>query len=257
MPNTPVLSVTDSANGTGGQAAVAGSSPGSTNTILTMALANLAMVPGSWVSQGTITGDGTLTLTVQPGYYWVQCQSTLSGQAAVSNLVFAGFTWSDEAQITQIRAAVQASIQGMIAAGTLPGFTLPGQVLAPAVVPNPPSFDPAQLPLVLLLAGGQGFNLKENPIGPLVNARDDYGRPVGVAIVNRGGDDFVGPVPTFALQRERIIKYFISQRLLGVPNVYQCKVEPNALIEGKPAGTWNYLVSSFVLRFLTREFRGT
>ena len=253
MPNVPVLSVVDSADGTGGIATISGSSAGSSNVA---SFFNLNFPIGAWTVAGTRTGDGTIPIPAVPGYYWLNVQSSLAGQSVVSNLVYAGFTSATLAIATQIRAAVQAGINGIILAGKLPGFTNIAQVMAPRIVPNPPEFDSALLPLCLLVAGGQGFNLKENPAGPVVNARDDFGHPVGVIIVAEGGDDFVGPLPIFDIQRERIKRFFISQRLGGVGVNYQCRWEPNAIIEGKPSGTWKYLTSSFVLRFLTREQRG-
>lgn len=85
-PATPVLSITNHADGTGVTAGVAGSTVGSANTVYYQAAG--AAPTGSWTAGGSRTGDGTVVIGVAPGAYWFYVVSVLSGQQASSAVVY-------------------------------------------------------------------------------------------------------------------------------------------------------------------------
>jgi hypothetical protein len=90
-PAAPTLAIADNHDGTGATAAIAGSTPGSTNAVYVAAALGLAgSAPGTLT--GTRSGDGSLALGLENGLYAAWCVSTLAGQTAASNPFFFAVT---------------------------------------------------------------------------------------------------------------------------------------------------------------------
>jgi len=237
---TLALSIVDNADGTGAVATVSGSDAGSTNTVYTVAAGGTL-----WTSRGSRTGDGTVALSLSTGYHFAYCYGSLvSGSPALTPPTqrFAVTSGTQSVQ-ERILLAVEADIRA-IAPASLPG--LPAAYVRAQMAPNEV---PIGLPGVLITPQATDPN-----VGTL-NNRDDFQKPAVVMIVDRNPKEYVARMGTYLLWRERIVRYFISQRLAGVPEVYSCRFEPAPIFDPKlPA--YEFLVSAFTLRFLTREVRG-
>lgn len=237
------LTVTDLADGTGATATIAGSDAGSTNTVYVQA-------PGAgqaWTSAGSRTGDGAATLALAPGYYFAHAQATLvGGVPAISSVVgLVGVTEGTTAKYKVIVEAVAASIQAMTPA-SLPGLPY-NRVHVRWSVPNPTGLI---FPLVFVLGAGEAEHIQ-----PATNQSEDWGWPVVIQIADRNDQDDQTNKGTYALWRERLIKRFLSQRLLGVPDIFDCAVEPGPIFD-KDLPLYQFMVSGFTLRLKTRERRG-
>jgi hypothetical protein len=87
-PNVCTLSVADNGDGTGGVATIGNSSADATNTLYG---ANWTAGILIWSNYGSITGNGTLSLTNQGNYLWY-ISSTLGGFTSVSRPIYAPLT---------------------------------------------------------------------------------------------------------------------------------------------------------------------
>lgn len=82
-PATPTLAV----NSAGTLATITGSDGGSTNTLAVLS-ASFGVGSPTWVDEGIRTGDGTVPLTLENGWWWAKVTSVTAGGSAVSNLVY-------------------------------------------------------------------------------------------------------------------------------------------------------------------------
>ena len=236
MPIT--LSIADNGDGTGATATISGSDA-ATNTVY-------YQVPGSgtWLSGGTRTGDGTVTLSLPEGYFFAYCQGQVSGVDAVSAVVgLFGVTSQAQAIQYTLMAAVESHVKAIIA--QLPGIK--DTRVVKSLVVNPKVMT---LPAVVITPYSQ-----ESKLGG-TNQRSDWGRPVAVSVIGRTDEDYTKRLADWLWWRERLIRYFDRRRLAEVPEQYNTIVEPNPIInfQGKP-GAYQWLVSSFGLRFSTRELK--
>jgi hypothetical protein len=243
------LAITDNASPTTGiVATITGSDPGSTNTLYTQA-ANYPF----WAQQGSRTGDGTIAAALPSGHFNAYVFSTaVGGLPAVSPVTnqFA-VTAGNQSVEERLLLAVQASIQQMVPAGSLPGLKA-SNVFVRAV----PGEDVRQaLPCVLLTP------IDRDPCVGTTTGKDDFGKPVVVILADRKDPGLLAAsgqpavLSPFLLWRERIVRRFISQRLPAVAEAISCTFEPDAIFNPR-AAEFEFLVSSFTLRFRTREPRG-
>lgn len=233
------LTVVDDADGDGATATIAGSVVGSTNTVSVQAADG-----ETWTEIGERTGDGTLALALDPGYYWAKCDSVSGGNTTVSNVVRFGVTTAGQSVHERILDAVRAEIQGMVTAGLLPG--LRAEQVHRKMVPDDKA---VMFPAVFITPeAAETFTV-------VTNLRDDIGYPAVVYLANRNAKEYTAGLPPFLLWRHRIIRRFRTQRLTAVREVFGCTIEPNVVIDPK-LPWYDYVVSAFLLRFKAREYRG-
>lgn len=232
------LTIANNGDGTGATATVAGSDA-TTNTVY-------YQIPGdgNWLSGGTRTGDGTVTIALPEGYYFAYCAGEVSGNAAVSNIVgLFGVTADTEAIHYKLMSAVESHIKAITE--QLPNIDTTQVKKALAIVPTQ-----LMLPAIVLTPAG-----RETKLGG-TNARSDWGKPVVVSVIGRTDMDYSEELATWLWWRERVIRYFDRRRLAEVDEQYTTIVEPDLVVDwqSKP-GAYQFLVSSFGLRFSTRELR--
>jgi hypothetical protein len=75
-PATPTITAVDNGLGTGATVTITLGDASAVNTVYTASLSAM-----TWVSSGSRTGNGTVTLTLTPGNYWIQVKSVLGGTA--------------------------------------------------------------------------------------------------------------------------------------------------------------------------------
>lgn len=142
-PASPVLTLADNGNDTGATATLTGADAGTTNAFYAAPWSG-GMIPGTWTSYGSRSGNGTKILALVAGYYWVYCLSTGSDlQQAVSNVAAVRVTTGALSVYEQCLNAVLAKIQGLSLSGIDPAsivrrklpwerrIALPGYIVSP------------------------------------------------------------------------------------------------------------------------------
>jgi hypothetical protein len=245
MPATPTITWVDSANGTGGVLTITGSTGGSTNTVYSQA-------PGgtTWTSRGSRVGDGTITLSLTAGYYHLHVSSS-SGGIAVSNIIImAPVSSDDEAVHERCVDAVVSLARTLATAGSLPLITDSTTQVHDSIDLDPSIF--TNIPLPALVAAPKGVATH----GGVVNERDDIGYPVPLIIVDRNGAEMDEHRDDYLLLRERLDRYFRNQPLTGVPEIINCIVDDTQVFEYPKEWEYQWMISTVMLRFISREARG-
>ena len=253
-PSTPTLAVADNADGTGVTATVAGSDAGSSNTVYAVTVAPGPAVP-AWVSKGTRVGDGTVSVSLSPGYYFFYCLSTVAAGTAASAPLMAAATSSNQSVLDRVLGAVLAVVKTL----SLPTITsIPPAAMAAANIVRFDHFNENVLPLLqlpsIVVAAGVSVQFPG-----LTTQKDDVGYPVWVVLVDRGAPQNLVPFPTWELWAERISRGLRNQPLVGVPEVGSVRPEPYAPFSWSgPENTKGYdtMFCAQPFRAVSREVRG-
>lgn len=212
------IAFTDSQNGGGFTVAVSGTNVAATNTLY----AQLAGA-STWQTIDDRTGDGNITGTLAPGYYFFHLVSELAGDQSCSNVLgLCGVTRDDEAVYEAILNAVQAEIQ------SLTGSTLSWVASANVVRRDThPLFDSdlfgLQMPgCVVVTDGNSEVKL------PGTNVRDDILYSVPVVLLESKVDADADPA-RLMLGRQVVRRHFSEKRLTSIPaavaDIYRCEVQ--------------------------------
>jgi hypothetical protein len=232
------LTVTDNAGTPSiGAVATVGGSAGGTVTVYAQPVTGQTG-SGTWTSYGSRTGDGTVSLALAAGYWWVYA---IEG-ADLSGLAYTQVTTGLTAVETRCKAAIAATITLL----NLPIRAIHTQFDAD---------DKTNLNnLCVVLDTGDGVRETDEAA---MNNRDDLGHPVRVCIFDTK-DQFDQSATKQALyesMRQSIWRAFHNQRLAGVPESVINKVEPLALTEMEK-GRYQWFRSGLLIRCRTRELRG-
>ncbi len=185
-----------------------------------------------------------MNLPLLTGYYAAYASGTVGAQPAVSNVISSFVVTNGLSSVEErILRAVQAGIQAMC------GVSLIGLSPQNVIWAKSPLDKIVSFPAVFITPQDRETLLAGT------NVRDDYGKPAVVLITDRVDADDNSKNGQYLLWRERIQRKFISQHLPGVLEAYNCKIEPAPIFDPK-LNWYQYLVSAFTLRFLTREVRG-
>ncbi len=248
-PAVPVLAATDNGNGTGAVATISGSTAGTANTVYAQ-FVNGELGTSTWTSYGSRIGDGTVSLSLAVGYWWLKVESTSAFGSATSNLVYLAVTSGTLALWERILTAAQARIQTLSLSGVPSGNVLVRKVLTDRDVGAGKTY---QFPVIQLAPGPR------ESMNPTLGTteRDDVSYPVLVAMIDPDPQhNHTTNRARNLLWREKIAKAFRNQKLAGLTEIYTCAVEPSSIIH--PAN-WleSALYTSFlVIRFTSRETRG-
>jgi len=80
----------------------------------------------------------------------------------------------------------------------------------------------------------------------------DIGHPVRVMIMDRVSKYEQDKMPDYDDWRNRIWKKFDNKRLVGVPEVLTCEIEPDTISDPR-SPQYQEMVSQFIIRVNTRE----
>ena len=106
------LTITDNGDGTA-TAAISGSAGGSANTLYA-ANVNGGFGAANWVSAGTHTVDGSITVSALAAwYYWWRVENVAAGSTTQSNLVYQAIASTTDPVHLQCCKAVQSVIQSL------------------------------------------------------------------------------------------------------------------------------------------------
>lgn len=240
--NTPTLAFVDNQDGTGGVATVTSSSSGAVNTIRA-AQFNGDLGKIEWETVGSRTDDGDVALSLDKGYFWFLCLSTLLGEATASDPIYS--LVSDEADSSYWRCMLAAAerLQALIFPEMGNFFVYVQSVANRGMNVMYPCFILSQDNVVDTAQGG-------------TNERDNFGYAVNLTWAHRkavvGLND---PAPAICEVRQKLFSAFSQWRIQGIPGVSRCMVEPrgNAAV---PQQEEDLLMSGMVLRFMRKQERG-
>lgn len=233
----------DNEDGTGGVMTIAGSTGGTSNTLTKSAWTGNAGTL-SFSAAGSRTGDGTISVSASDANY-VFLLVNDNGGTITTVVVYGAVTGG---ATTSVLYRIMTAMQTQIVALSLEDVSSANVVVKWLPRDLDSSVDPK--PMIVICPAP----LPENDQSYLT-ATDHIGYPVLVASLNAQNQDYDDNIARNTLHRQKIRQEFISQGLVGVPEVQYCRVEPQAIIN--PA--WfdkNVFYSAQVFRFSSRETRG-
>ena len=228
------LTITDNADGTGATAAITGSA-GGLNIVFVLPVDG-GIETGVWTTAGTLTGDGSFSLTLPKGYYFGY---VLTAPASLSGIAYFGVTASTDSVAARCFAAVAARLQ-------LLALPCTERVYDSLYADNQAVLE---YPCVVLTTEGA-----RDTDEAATNGRDDIGHGVRVLVKDVCFRFDEARRDTYRSWRQAILRAFLNQRLPGVPESVRCKVEGGtiAAVEAdRPQ-----VVSEMTVRCVTREPRG-
>ena len=268
-PPRPNLTVTDKGDGTGATASIAGSAAGSTNTVYTVSKATTGAQ--AWTNAGSLTGDGTVGLSLANGSYEAICVSSLGALNSTPSNPYSFGVTGGGASYNCPHAAVAHSVQSTILG--LLGTRITG-VVADSVrvrkVPYGVDFSSAMplaaglhaYPAILAVYGD-----KERDLAGVCD-RDDIGYPVTVVfaakdVTAQGTSDVEGNDDMYLSWRQAVSDVFrnepytITNYARLNPVTFQtCQLEYGPTVDW---GRWQkdqIFVGAMTLVFVLRKFRG-
>lgn len=251
------ITATDQQDGSGVLVTITGSDVSSTNTVYASQPFQQGVHPPSWYIFGTRTGDGTVTLPLGAGYYFLYCAGTVSSAAAISPPIEVFASLAVNAVQSQVELAIQAKIQALNLAGlsTPPGLLPASQVYRFGTL-LPTMFGSAiQCPAIVVTPTPIGETMPHS-----LSGQDDIGYPVTVTIVDRTQPQNAAPISTYELWRQQIFRAIRNQRLNTASSVMTVQGHMHTAKYGSVM-TWlpkdyEYMVSILSFVAISREPRG-
>lgn len=249
-PSSPVLSAADNGNDTGATATISGASAGTTNLFYAAPWSG-GMVPGSWTSYGNRVGNGTKTLPLAAGYWWIYCLSTGSDlQQAISNVTAVRVTTGAADVFEQCLNGVLAKIQGLSLTGLL------STSLAVSKFPHRRALpDFATIPAI---SGGLVCPLRDS-MQPVTSGQNDIAYEVLVTLWYPSNKSLTANIGPHLKWRKTILDSFqvVSGQaaLAGVPAVYNVETDPGIVFDAASFDS-NFDVQQITVRCFERRLRG-
>lgn len=238
---------TDSADGTGGVVAVTGAD----NTLVTIysqAVDATGLRSPVFASAGTRTGNGNVSVSLSPGYYWLYAQGQVSGSLAISNLAYSYATEATDALASRCVDAVAARLAGLTMAAGSGSVSIPNERIYKRTFAAPDgSF---AYPCILLCHEGQRESQEGTTTG-----KDDIAYPINVLVLDRDDASREARRKGWFKWRQQVFRALRNQRLAGVTEVLTVKVEPSVIVDPK-LNDFQVVVLGFTLRVVCRELRG-
>lgn len=236
---TLTLSVTDNGDDTGATATIAGA----TGTVTVYAASwSGGIASTSFTSVGSRSGNGTVTLDLAAGYWWVYAATANYISPMVGVLVTTG----EDAMFYRILVAVKERIQAL---------SLSGLDADHVIVQKFPFNKKSNAALVDRLTTGIFVNPTRETLTFKTNRTDDYGYGVQVTYFTTSNRDLTSHLNRTLTWRDTLWKANIFQHLPGFTEGFNCTPEPGPVFD---AGVFaeNMDAGSLVLRFFSREARG-
>lgn len=233
------LSVVDDADNTGATATITGAT--GTVTIYAASWSGGFTSP-SFASVGSRSGDGTVSLALAAGYWWVYAATSNYITPVVGVLVTTG----NDAMWYRILVAVTERIQAL---------SLSGLDSDNVIMQKFPFNKKSNQSLADRLTTGIFVNPTRETLTPKTNRTDDYGYGVQVTYFTVSNRDLTSNLNRTLQWRDTLWKAHIFQYLPGFTEGFNCTPEPGPVYD---AGAFaeNMDAGSLVLRFFSREARG-
>lgn len=245
--NTPTIRLTDNADGTGCVCTVSGSTTGSTNAIYAAQWAG-GFVGQSYASYGSRTGDGTVSLSLGPGYWFIYCKSTKTGQDGANSLVGGvRVTDGEEALWFQCLDAIVAKLQTL-------SLQPPWQ--SDRIVSQKFPWNRALLKADI--REGIYVTPLNDQYAQRTNQSDDWGLGCQITVVQATNQHLTNGLSAAMLCRQQIVNALLPKAgeavLAAVPEVLNLIIEPGPAID-PAAFQLQYDVGAIVARCIVRQTR--
>jgi hypothetical protein len=231
------LAITDTGDGTGGTATVAGSNVASTNTLY-RATWDGQTGANTWTSVGSRTGDGTIGISTAAGFYLFRLDNLLSGVTTVVTNYQPLTDSTTQAILYRIMQAISTRITALTLTGaTIKVRWLPRHQVGDGTV------------IVICPVNSENFP------GTLTST-DDIGIPVAVVLMDPNNQDLSLNLNRNLLWRQRILSALRWQRLAGVSEVMYLAPEPATILNPGVLDGSSLAFSPLFFRAMTRTTRG-
>ncbi len=212
-------------------------------TASTSTLTWTALNIGGTYSLSTTT-NSVFGVTLAAGVYAFRLKCT-DGRAS---FVYGRITNGTESLHYQCLQAVKTRLQELALSGMDSDNILVHEILDSRYLTKEGS-NPTKLPGIIITPGGA-----EQATGG-TNTRDDIAYPVNVFIVAARNQTIDTGYKTYLQWRQQCMAALRSQRLSGVSDQFNVKVEPGEIVN-RTAWEKNFWASGFTVRFTCRETRG-
>lgn len=237
---------TDSADGTGGVVTITGADAASV-TVWAQAVDATGLRSPTFTQVGSRTGDGTVTLTLAPGYFWLYARGLVSAALAYSNFLYAYATDHADAMAVRCADALAARVAGLTMTTTV-GVSVPNTNIYKVLLPEPEG--KFTFPCVII-----SHESNREGMPGTTNNKDDIEYPINVCLCDKHGADFDTKKGVWLKWRQQVFKAIRNQRLAGITESLTVRMDPMLVIDPKlPA--YQHVWSGFVARCLVRETRG-
>ncbi len=241
------ITVVDNATTPTGATAVIAGSSGAANSVY-VRRRDQVWAPGSWTLGGTRTGDGSVSLTLDPGVWWYYLQSGSEAPTPPEVVLVTDGLWKPP---SRCRAAVLAQVQALalpaVGEPGTPGYLRAPQGYYEQIVPDERN---AAFPAIIATAFGEAERRR-----PGLNGFDEIGYPVWLFVAARVGPVQHAILPAVEAWRYAMDRAFDNQVLPGVPESVGCTVEPKVIIDQK-LPLYQFLVTGLVVVCWCRVPRG-
>ena len=239
------LAFTDAQDGTGGDAVISGSAVGSSNQVLAQAIDPTGQTTPTFAPAGSRTGDGTVSLALASGVWWLVVQSTVGPAVTLSNILYAPVTDSEDAVASRCADALAARL-ATIPMATDVGVSVPSGRIFKSVVQQ---FDLMTLPCILL----SWDNTADSQAGG-VFGKEKILHAVNVSVFDRADAATPAKRLTWLKWQEQVFKSLRTRKLDGVPELVWTLCAPKQTFDPK-LPQYQTLLIGFAVRFYCYELR--
>lgn len=238
-----VLTIADHGDGTGVTASVSGSAAGSTNQFNYLLAPQTTFAPPQWQSAGSIVGDGSFSIALNPNYAWFYVQNTNGSIVSVSNIVYSQISWNTDSVLYRCLTAVQAQLQTVAFSG-LPPSSIQVRYLPRALE------EIDTWPLLCIAPIGQEVN------PPYLTGLDEVDEPFTVALIVPQNANYNANLRQNSKWREQVNRRLRNQRLPGIPEMLWTEQLPSSIFD---LSAFNHLwfLGLSLFRCKTRQTRGS
>lgn len=224
--NAPTLTVVNNQDGTA-TFTVDGSTGGSTNTIQYTTLQQ----PLGWTTLTSVVGDGSVTASINPGFYWFVARSALGGDVNTSMPAASAVTLADVSFLEQVLLAVVAKLQAGADANAF-GTDLDSTKIQRIDVIDDSVIERLScgVPCIIVTPGNT------ETMDEQTNASTDVVYPVYVGIYDAKQAVEDANNPTYFLWREAVRQLFHQKHLPGIGRSVTTTVQPLQILDHKDSG---------------------
>lgn len=224
------FTITDDFNGATVTATIAGSAGGANSLFVGKAAGEVGAMP--FAAAGDRVGDGAVTLAALPGLYFAYLTTDGAFQAMAYFAASSGL----DAVATRCRKGVIDTIRLL----PIP----PAQRVYEQQWPDPSN---VSFPCTLVTVDGVQETEETG-----ISTRWDRGRPVKVMLADRQSHRDPAKLALYEFWREKVERAFVRQRVAGVPESVQCRIEPYVILDPN-LPQFEYMVTGLVVRVICRE----
>jgi hypothetical protein len=237
-----IIKAVDNAGSPTGCVVTITGSGGGTVTVSAMRVDNPP--PSNFVAGGSRTGDGTVSLSLEKGFWWVYAATSSS----VSNVVQVQVTDGTDSVPVKCRQAIESRIKAL-------QLKKAGGDPLPLYVQFEPDWTGNSYPCIVMSVD----NVAETDRGNTTSAKDFIGYPTRITISDSEGGGAVQDhrkMTWLENTRYQVMRAFSNQPLPGIPDVSRCVIEPAPIYSPEAGQYFQRLMTYFTIRCVANVPRG-